>query len=335
MLNRIIRILATALGALLLAAGCSKAPYGPASEQEKPISFDAGSAYLLNDAMATRTSPLPANTHFGVFAFSGGNWSTNRKPTFMFNMDVNYNGSTYSYSPTRFWPPTDTILSFWAYAPYDSNTSSFYSYNSGTGVFSQYTSGSKNIPNVRFTMTDGQTDFLVSDIEKNQTSATNGGTVALKFNHALSLIDFTVEKDDEHDDYEVIMTDISLVDIYFSGICKTDRSWAGHSGGRHTLSVLSGGSQEATGTRTAVSGASVMVIPQTVVNTDAMLRVVYTLELRGSNNPKTNECLLPITNNWTSNGHYTYYLQITPDLPIEFTVSWSDWGVHYNYHLGS
>lgn len=333
MLNRIIRILATALGALLLAAGCSKAPYGPASEQETPISFDAGPAYLLNDAMTTRTSPLPVNTHFGVFAFSGGNWSASRKPNFMFNVDVDYDGSTYSYSPIRYWP--DTKVSFWAYSPYDSNTSSFYSYNSGTGVFSQYTSNSTNIPNVRFTMTDGQTDFLVSNIVQSQTSTSNSGVVAFTFNHALSLIDFTVEKDDEHDDYEVFLTDISLVDIYFSGICKTDRSWAGHSGGRHTLSVLSGGSQEATGTRTAVSGASVMVIPQTVVNTDAMLRVVYTLELRGSNNPKTNECLLPITNNWASNGHYTYYLQITPDLPIEFTVSWSDWGVHYNYHLGS
>lgn len=332
MLNRIIRILATTLGALLLAAGCSKAPYDPASEQ-KPIRFDAGPALMLNDVMATRTSPLPANTHFGVFAFSGGNWSASRKPNFMFNVDVDYDGSTYSYSPIRYWP--DTKVSFWAYSPYDSNTSSFYSYNSGTGVFSQYTSNSTNIPNVRFTMTDGQTDFLVSNIVQSQTSTSNSGVVAFTFNHALSLIDFTVEKDDEHDDYEVFLTDISLVDIYFSGICKTDRSWAGHSGGRHTLSVLSGGSQEATGTRTTVSGASVMVIPQTVVNTDAMLRVVYTLELRGSNNPKTNECLLPITNNWESNGHYTYYLRITPDLPIEFTVSWSDWGVHYNYHLGS
>ena len=338
MLNRIIRIIGATLCSALLLAGCCKKLHDPAPTPAEAISFDAGSSLLLHDVISTKTTPLPNNTHFGVFAFKS-NWSTSRKPDYMFNVDVLYDGSTYSYSPTRFWPPTDTRLNFWAYAPYDSHTESFYSYDSGTGVYSQYTTNSKNIPYVRFTMTDGTTDFLVSEIAKNQISTTNSGTVSLSFKHALSLIDFTVEKDDDTDDYEVILTDISLVDIFFTGIhCFVDGgngTWTGHTGGRHTLSVLSSGSQEATGTRTAVSGASVMVVPQTVVNTDAMLRVVYTLELRGSNNTKTNECYLPFTNNWEANGHYTYYLQITPDLPIEFTVGWSEWGVHYNYHLGS
>ena len=337
MLNRVTFILAAVFALTLPAVtGCVKT-YDPAPEPgSDAIRFDAGSSLLVDDAL-TRTEPL-AGLSFGVFAYlqpgtalSPGAWTSSRTPNFMYNLEVD--GSDYHYSPTRYWPSPENTVSFWAYCPYDSNASSFYSYSGG--IYSQYSASSTGLPSVRFTVTDGHTDFLMSDLAESQTYASNSGTVTLNFNHTLSLIDFTVEKVDSGNDYEVILTDISFEDIYMSGICRGGTTWEGFTGGRRSITVLSGGTQEAIhNTRTAVTGASVMVIPQTVVGA-ASMKVTYTLEVRSTGAKSTNECYLDITNNWAANGHYTYYLQITPDLPIEFSVSWTDWGDAHNYHLGS
>ena len=351
MLNRIIRIMATTLGALLLAAGCSKAPYSPASEH-KPISFDAGPALMLNDAMATRTSPLPANTHFGVFAFSqpnNGTWNTNRTPNYMFNVDVNYNGSTYSYLPVRFWPPTTTKLSFWAYSPYDASADLLKSGSTSTA----YTSSTKNLPDIRFTI-DGHTDVMYSSLVTNQTSSTNDGVVAFTFNHALSLVDVLAEKVDLDGRYTVKLTSVSFKGLYMTEILgSSDWNWRAYSGSRQNLLVWQDDPGDNSDDKelahsSPVSVGSVMPLPQSLSDDAARLRVEFQfsyLEDPSDENSRVTistfrevflrDVFTANPSEWTKNSHYTLTIQISPDKPIQFTVSWSDWGADYNYHLSS
>ena len=355
MLNRIIRILATTLGALLLAAGCSKAPYSPASEQT-PISFDAGSALLRGDAQLTRTSTLPKNTFFGVFAFlqpNNGTWNANRKPDYMFNVKVKYNGSKYTYSPIRFWPPTSTKLSFWAYYPYSSSAGFLARGSSSTA----YTNTTQNLPDIRFTV-DGHTDVMYSNLVRNQTSASNGGVVAFTFNHALSLVDVLAEKVDSDGRFTVKLTSVSFKGLYMTAILSsnadwTSWSWGNYSGARQNLLVWQddpgdNSDDKVLAHNSPVSVGSVMPLPQSLSADAARLRVEFDVSyLEDPSDENTlvsystfrevflRDIFTADSSTWTVNSHYTLTIQISPGKPIQFTVSWDDWGADHNYHLSS
>ncbi len=356
MLNRIIRILATTLGALLLAAGCSKASYGPASGQEKPISFDAGSALLRDDA--TRSAAYYDNTSFGVFAFlqSNGTWSQlaskKWKPNFMFNQEVHHANSAYTYSPTRFWPDVSKRITFWAYSPYNASASLF---KAGTG--NAYTNNTQGLPDVSFTV-DGQTDVLYSDVVADQTSASNSGLVSLSFNHALSLIDVLAEKVDLAGRYTVKLTSVSFNGLYMTAILGSSAIlgnsswlWRDHSGPRQNILVWQDdpgddGDDKILTHNSPVAVGSIMPLPQALSDDAARLHVEF--EVSYLEDPLDENSRVSFTtfrevflrdiftadsSTWTVNSHYTLTIQISPDKPIQFTVSWSDWGADHNYHL--
>ena len=350
MLNRIIRILATTLGALLIAAGCSKAPYDPASEQ-KPIRFDAGSALLRSDA--TRSVAYYDNTSFGVFTFkqSGGTWaqltSKHWKPSYMFNQEVHYQSGVYTYSPLRFWPdPADGTLTFWAYSPYDADADLLVAGSTTTA----YTSNSEGLPDMRVTV-DGHTDVLYSDVLADQTYTSNSGVANITFNHALSLIDVYVQKiDDPDDDYTVTLNSVSFNGIYMTGILKSsDWSWYSHSGARQNLLLWENDPDDASDDAIAQlengvshSIGSLMPLPQSLSSDLARLQIVFTLSSPSLQTPRTTtrnvllrETLPSNLTEWEGNSHYTLTIKISADRPIEFTVTWSDWGADHNYHLSS
>ena len=125
---------------------------------DKPVRFDSG--------VLTKTS-LPSNTSFGVFAFlqNGvigsytGRWadlaSKHWKPNFMYNEEVDFDGADYSYSPVRYWPSnSENTITFWAYWPYNSDVSMV-----NSSGLSDYSASSEGLPNIRYTVTDGKTDF--------------------------------------------------------------------------------------------------------------------------------------------------------------------------------
>ena len=123
--------------------------------------------------------------------------------------------------------------------------------------------------------------------------------------------------------------------MYLTGINRSD-GWTNHSGGLRSLTAYSG-SQTVTASETAVSGSSVMVIPQALERplqgNAVMLRIVYTLRGAGMSTTKTNASLIALTGSWARDTHYTYKITITPNLPIEFTVSWTDWGDAEHYFM--
>ena len=350
MLNRIIRIAAALTGCILFATGCiQKGSLDLASEQS--IRFKANSLLQSDDVISTKAYP-GSFTSFGVFAFiqtNNGTWGwTSWTPNLMYNQEVsvsgatfndngvaNVDGATFSYTPTAYWPAPGNKASFWAYSPYDANASLVQ-----RGKFSTYAADTKGIPDIRFTVTNGKTDLMVSDIVKDKTYATcaTPGVVNFTFRHALSWIDFVVQKlDDDGNAFTVNLTSISFENVYLTGIYRNGNnpasgSWAGWSGQLSSLPVFSG-TQEVTPSAVALSNYSVMPIPQTLVDAEARLRVAYTLENQTEGISESNVYTFPITADWEPRKHYTYTIQIKPDWPIKFTISWVDWGTDHTIDL--
>ncbi|MBR5924678.1 MAG: fimbrillin family protein [Bacteroidales bacterium] len=341
--RRQIWLWAAALAAMaLIACSCAKVervgdedPEWNGLTGDMPVRFSSG--------VSTKTTTgLPDDATMGVFAYytKTSNWSTSAKPNFMFNQlvegdDTDSDGysDVWTYSPLKYWPnTTNHKVTFWAYSPYDANVALF-----NAGANTTYTNDSKGIPDIRFTVTDGKTDFMTSDRINNRTKPSLSTPVSFTFQHALSLVDFTVEKVDDTDAFEVILTSITLESMYKTGINRSD-AWRNYSGALGSLTAFSG-SQTVTTTETVVTDSGVMPIPQVLVRPiqgdEVKLRVIYTLQARGTSTVKTDAHLLALTGTWERGKHYTYKIKITPDLPIEFTVSWTDWGSVDNYHLSN
>lgn len=333
--HSIIRIAAAAC--TLLLAGCT-ARLDPA-EDGTNICFTAGSALLRDDEQTTKSEPYPAGTSFGVFAYKGNMNSSNNNlaPSFMFNVEVAYNGAAYTYSPIRFWPDVSEKLTFWAYSPYSASPV-IYKANTTTA----FSSTTKGIPDIQYTA-DGQTDFLVSDIVKNQTKNSNSGLVVMPFNHALSKVDVTVNKDDPTSKYTVKLKAVRFDGIYSTAILRSSE-WTDHSGARGNLVLYADDPADATDditlTASAQSLPTVIPLPQDLNNAAARLHVEFTVSFAGISHERTTarEVLLSkVFENagarWDRNAHYTLELTISPDDPIEFTVSWSNWGDVFNYNI--
>ena len=339
-------VLATALSVLALVAGSCAKIQGPEESGdgwtilERPVSFRMGVSSTKT------TTPLPSGTDFGVMAWYTGtsNWSTSAKPNFMYNQEVDFDGSDYTYSPIKYWPNnTGDKLTFWAYCPYTANPD-FLVADSST----PYTNSSSGIPDIRFTA-DGHTDLLYSDVLANQTRASNSGEADISFHHALSLIDvFVQKKDDPDDDYTVTLNSVRFNGLYMTGILKSsDWSWDSYSGSRQSILVweedplnpidvaiaeLENGVSHSIG--------SVMPLPQSLSSDLMRLQVVFTLSSASLQSDRTTTANVFLRDvfttapyQWNMNAHYTLTIRISPNRPIEFTVSWSDWGDVFNYSL--
>lgn len=326
-----VTFLTAAVSLTLLLAGCG-GTLGPAPEQTQ-IRFEAGSMLLLDDEPATKSEAYPAGA-FGVFAYKGNmNGSNNNlAPGFMYNVEVTYDGVTYSYLPVRFWPDVTEKLTFWAYSPY---AASPVLYKAETKT--PFSSTTKGIPDIQYTA-DGQTDFLVSDVVKNQTKNSNSGIVVIPFNHALSKVDITVNKDDPTSKYTVKLKAVRFDGIYSTGILRK-AGWNDLSD-NGDFTVFSGNQTLSTTPSFALD--EVMLIPQSFTSDDAKLHVAFSIAPAGGGTERTSACEVPLSevfedasSRWDKNTQYTLTLTVVPDDPIAFSVEWSDWGSVYNWHITS
>lgn len=225
--------------AILLLAGCVRIETGGLSDMPltfrtyTPRSLDGGSTKADGSYVASGLTTLPANSSFGVFAFyqegvidSGtpATWNNSRKPNFMFNQQVNYDGSNnYSYTPLRYWPANEeNTISFWAYYPYsayvtDAENTSALKFDSGN-----YAASSEGLPaSISYTVaTDAanQQD-LMFDIfaNKNKTyeNCSQAGVVPFTFRHALSLVRFSFGSLPEG--VSLTVTDFTISNLYMAG----------------------------------------------------------------------------------------------------------------------
>lgn len=291
----------------------------------------------------------------GVFGFYHDNstWSTDTSnlPDYMFNQCMTYDGSAWNYSPVKYWPnetgagaiSTGTdLLSFWGYHPWN-----------GSGIsFPEYRPDSVGLPNIAFTQStvaDTQVDLMVSDLVKDQTYATNSGLVTLQFEHAMSKVDVSVNKQDPTSKYTVTLRAVRFNGIYHTGTIRWDTlletwDWASWSGPRQNLSVWEDDPDDDSDDRVLTSDSqalpAVMPLPQNLTDASARLHVEFSVSYEGILHERstTREVLLSKVfeeagASWSKNTHYTLSITISPDDPIEFTVSWSDWGDVNNFHL--
>ena len=321
---------------LLLSTACVKTP-GPDDGGGYDWSVLCGPDPIVfgsNIAEPATKAPLPSDTSFGVFAFyqpgviggAAGAWGDGSAwtPNFMYNQEVEYDGSAYTYSPIKYWPnnPENTVT-FWAYYPYDdARIDRFRQSNSST----TYSNEAHNIPDIQYT-TNGHTDFLVSDPVCDQSKHAINSPVSFTFRHAMSLVDFTVRKQDPGNQFEITLTSIVIKDIYSSGVYNQQLGWIARLGDKGNLSAYTG--SLATSVTPSSPIGSVIPLPQTLRFSSAKLYVTYTQKLAGDlgdapvfeNQVEIGE----ITHIWEKNRHYTYNITINPGNPILFTADVVVW----------
>lgn len=137
------------------------------AEQGMPIEFSAAA----EEGWQTRVSgtTFSSGDKFGIFAFYG----SSTEPNFMYNQQVTYNGTAWTYSPIKYWPTSNNAtLTFYAYYPYKAST--------------DLEDGTK----LTFTMLDNAaTDFLVAS----KTPAR--GAITLDFKHLLGKVVFKIKRE--------------------------------------------------------------------------------------------------------------------------------------------
>ena len=350
---RSFRAAALALFALTGFTLCGKID-GPDNPDDGWVELNSDLPVRFSTGITTKaTSPLPDNTTFGVFAFyqpgtalSPGTWNSSRTPNFMYNEDVLFDGSTYTYSPLKYWPNNDyNTITFWAYCPY--NASNLVLRESGS-TSTAYSNTSTGIPDLFYTVTDGKTDLLASELVQNESKQGLSESVLLPFHHTLSKLAFYVKKVDSGGRYTVNLTNVRLDQVYkIATYSCNSGAWSGWALPRG--SVASYADDPIPLTTSYPSDANPMVVsyvlPQDLsgAGTDyTMLHIEYTIWFEGLSEVRTMISNIPlrtvfedVSARWDKEKEYKIYISITPDDPIEFSVIWSNWGTVHNWSISS
>ena len=177
---------------LLALTGCSKDEAGNDSGAPVPVRFEAGSPEVFKSRTEINTlddlkNPVKNPNGFGVFAYYTGasGWGTvgsSTTPNFMYNQQVTYS-SGWTYTPVKYWPNANgEKVSFFAYAPYISNTTGF-STNTAVGA-----------PIISYTW-EASNDLLY-DKQIDQVKGTVSSAVTFTFKHALAKVEFKIRRKD-------------------------------------------------------------------------------------------------------------------------------------------
>lgn len=253
---------------LLALAGCSKDEAGNDSGAPVPVRFEAGSPEVFKTRTEINTlddlkNPVKNPNGFGVFAYYTGasGWGTvgsSTTPNFMYNQQVTYS-SGWTYTPVKYWPNADgEKVSFFAYAPYTSNTTGF-STNTDAGA-----------PIISYTW--GTTNDLLYDKQIDQVKGTVSSAVTFTFKHALAKVEFKIRRKDNSGP-PVTLKSLSI-GLYTSGTFNLGtESWTSPSvSGSRTICSTDLAITEYTAETAHSLGSSMLVIP------DLKYTINYTID---------------------------------------------------------
>lgn len=173
------------LGLLALtvaATSCSNEEPAAVNNADNAIEFGT---YVGRDALtrgSVFTTDNMKNDGFGVFAaYTAQDNYAAQTMNFMYNQQVTYSASAWTYSPLKYWPnnPGDKV-SFFAYAPYNV-----------VGA-----TPDDSFAKITYTVADAvadQKDLTVADAQKDLTKQSITDKVTFNFKHVLSRIGLNVE----------------------------------------------------------------------------------------------------------------------------------------------
>lgn len=177
------KILFAAVAALAI-TGCSQNEEFDAASQKAEINFtpvvNKSTRAAITDLAALKTSG------FKVFAYNTGADGTGAlNKTIMGGVDVTSVDGAWKYSGGPYYWPTDSKVSFFAYAPATSTAA----------AYAVTTPDSDTTPTITYTVpaVAAQEDFVVATLPKQDAS----DNVVLPFTHALCQVNFSVVGDDD------------------------------------------------------------------------------------------------------------------------------------------
>lgn len=189
------KLFLTAAVAAMALASCSN-DQEIASGDKDANGQEIGFRTMTQKTRATETTTLNI-TDFKVSGF----WSetTAGTPDFMYGTNVVRKGTSWEYSPLRYWPTTGDVK-FYAYSPAGSASATNFATTATT----------PEIEYVVSNVTAMQEDFLVAS-----TAALTSGTVELTFKHALSQV--VVEAQSAVQDVTFEITSVELTNLESAG----------------------------------------------------------------------------------------------------------------------
>ena len=189
-------IVFAALAATVLAS-CAKNEVFQKETAQNQVTFGVYAGNVPSKTTAITTENLST---FGVYSsYTTADWTTSDKMNFMYDQSVSgSHAAGFTYTPVKYWPnETTDKLSFWAYAPYRTNTN---------GIALESANDATGYPTISYTLPSdaNQVDLLWATPVMNQVnnSAYTAGTadptagdatisnkVTFVFHHALAMLD--------------------------------------------------------------------------------------------------------------------------------------------------
>lgn len=327
------------------------------SSKNEAISFDG---YLGRSAVAVNgsrgsveTVTTLENNGFGVFSKYTGTGSFSD----FANQQVTYKYSKWTYTPIKYWPTTAGQIDFYAYAPYDKNTT--------------LTENSK----INFTVEKNvakQKDLLWARVHSqiNTPITSTNNKVSFKFAHALSRLGYTIKLHEQYPSAKFTLKKITLAGspdettnaFYTKGIIDLSTVknvptgdaptglWDTSSSAKQNFDWFSGTYENLSETASNPDKDNnyLFVIPQNfsdnigtvehpVENPDKLYVIVqYTIKYDGAGE-QTNTVYKQIQKDFKQGK--AYMLNLTIGLPIEFDVNVTngvdDWGADEGINIGS
>ncbi len=347
------------LAAVVMAAGACSRTYDVNPAADKAIDFGTW-AENLTKARTAGTNKFAKEDDFAVFGYKlKGTTKTTVFAQNDHNVVSTTDGSTWTYTPKRFWDQNAVSYTFYAVSPAAiGNTADTVKVETGA------------ITSTAITFHGYDNDVLVSKEtivdSAAYTRAAIPSRVAMHFNHIASLVDFKVKKHDDLDDATVSITGFSLSNIknkgtfrvasYDSLKCpKTTWTAAGdvasftYENDTDTLTTSYPSNIAATKAAASKLISGLVAMPQTFDTTAVSMQkatISYTITYADNSTNTFENVDIPIhkfdkvddkqnvdtfVGGWAPGKHYTFYITIN-DRAIEFTADINDWTKDEGYY---
>lgn len=293
--------------AIAAMVGCSKSEVvdNPNGDGNTPIKLKTfvGKAVKAAETTTDNLTSFQMEAYTTTAAYPGAD-----APTSFISSAVT-TPSSWTYTGPQYWPQSLKV-SFFAYAP---TTGVTYAAPAAAGW-----------PSFTYTVAAeaNQADLIVAQ-RTSQDATSNGGSVALTFNHALSQILFKAKCASA--DFTAVVKTIELSGIQNEGTytfatsetegTAIEGSWSGVKGAEG-YAYLTNGTAAITSAGEAITGTNgaLMLMPQTL--TGAKLKVVYTVTIGSGDSEQSFDVTkenVELTGTWAPGMKYTYDLTLVSD----------------------